>query len=214
MCVSQLGSANAALNIAAAASASASSTLDPSHGAAVAIDGLASAYWVSKMDVAGGVTLECLRAPCMHQTLRAPAAYISMSCAACELVSAPVVLQAALLQQKWARRVRKDPLVCVFFLSCVLPCSGQPDRYVRVLFLLPMQARYPGQRPNFTLLGGRALACRQHVRSHCHCPRAAFVISCLVCHLPLAWLTAGPGTVVRFENFGRQQSGVALRVFG
>ena len=57
MCVSQLGSANAALNIAAAASASASSTLDPSHGAALAIDGLASTYWVSKMDVAGGVTL-------------------------------------------------------------------------------------------------------------------------------------------------------------
>ena len=57
MCVSQLGSAHAALNIAAAASASASSTLDPSHGAAVAIDGLASTYWVSKMDVAGGVTL-------------------------------------------------------------------------------------------------------------------------------------------------------------
>ena len=57
MSVIQLGSANAALNIAAAASASASSTLDPSHGAALAIDGLASTYWVSKMDVVGDVTL-------------------------------------------------------------------------------------------------------------------------------------------------------------
>ena len=43
--------------LAAAASASASSTLDPGHGAALAIDGLASTYWVSKMDVVGDVTL-------------------------------------------------------------------------------------------------------------------------------------------------------------
>ena len=57
LCVSELGSASAALNVAAAASASASSTLDPGHGAALAIDGLASTYWVSKMDVAGDVTL-------------------------------------------------------------------------------------------------------------------------------------------------------------
>ena len=57
LCVSQLGSASPALNVAAAASASASSTLDPGHGAALAIDGLASTYWVSKMDVAGDVTL-------------------------------------------------------------------------------------------------------------------------------------------------------------
>ena len=57
LCVSQLGSASAVLNIAAAASASASSTLDPGHGASLTIDGLASTYWVSKMDVAGDVTL-------------------------------------------------------------------------------------------------------------------------------------------------------------
>ena len=57
LCVSQLGSASAVLNVAAAASASASSTLDPGHGAALAIDGLASTYWVSKMDVVGDVTL-------------------------------------------------------------------------------------------------------------------------------------------------------------
>ena len=52
-----LGSASAVLNIAAAASASASSTLDPGHGASLTIDGLASTYWVSKMDVAEDVTL-------------------------------------------------------------------------------------------------------------------------------------------------------------
>ena len=57
LCVSQLGSASAVLNIAAAASASASSTLDPGHGASLTVDGLASTYWVSKMDVAGDVTL-------------------------------------------------------------------------------------------------------------------------------------------------------------
>ena len=58
MCVSHLGGSNSVVNAAAAAaSASASSTLDPRHGAALAIDGVASTYWVSKMGEAGDVTL-------------------------------------------------------------------------------------------------------------------------------------------------------------
>ena len=57
MCVSHLGGSNSVVNAAAAASASASSTLDPHHGAALAIDGVASTYWVSKMGEAGDVAL-------------------------------------------------------------------------------------------------------------------------------------------------------------
>ena len=57
------------------------------------------------------LSMECLRAPCMR-TLRTPTACVSVRCAACELVSAPVVLRAALLQQNWADRVRKGCRVC------------------------------------------------------------------------------------------------------
>lgn len=56
MCVSQLGPSAAMVNAAAAASVSASSTLDPSHGAALAIDGVASTYWVSKLGEADTVS--------------------------------------------------------------------------------------------------------------------------------------------------------------
>ena len=57
MCISQVGPSGAAVNVAASASVSASSTLDPSHGAALAVDGVASTYWVSKMDEADAVSL-------------------------------------------------------------------------------------------------------------------------------------------------------------
>ena len=56
MCVSQLGPSAAVVNAASAASVSASSTLDPSHGAALAIDGVATTYWVSKLDDADSVS--------------------------------------------------------------------------------------------------------------------------------------------------------------
>ena len=49
LCISQAGASSAVVNMAASASALASSTLDPSHGAALAVDGLASSYWVSKL---------------------------------------------------------------------------------------------------------------------------------------------------------------------
>ena len=49
LCISQAGASSAVVNVAATASALASSTLDPSHGAAHAVDGVASSYWVSKM---------------------------------------------------------------------------------------------------------------------------------------------------------------------
>ena len=51
------GPSGAVVNAAASASVSASSTLDPSHGAALAVDGVASTYWVSKMDEADAVSL-------------------------------------------------------------------------------------------------------------------------------------------------------------
>ena len=57
MCISQVGPSGAVVNAAASASVSASSTLDPSHGAALAVDGVASTYWVSKMDEADAVSL-------------------------------------------------------------------------------------------------------------------------------------------------------------
>ena len=57
MCMSQLGVAPGLTNAAAGASASASSTLDASHGAAMAVDGVASTYWVSKLDEEQAVTL-------------------------------------------------------------------------------------------------------------------------------------------------------------
>ncbi|CAE7744981.1 PRSS12 [Symbiodinium sp. CCMP2592] len=57
MCISQVGPSGAAVNAAASASVSASSTLDPSHGAALAVDGVASTYWVSKLDEADAVSL-------------------------------------------------------------------------------------------------------------------------------------------------------------
>ena len=50
MCVSSVGPSGAAVNAATSASVSSSSTLDPSHGAALSVDGVASTYWVSKMD--------------------------------------------------------------------------------------------------------------------------------------------------------------------
>ena len=49
LCISQAGASSAVVNMATSASALASSTLDPSHGAALAVDGLASSYWVSKL---------------------------------------------------------------------------------------------------------------------------------------------------------------------
>ena len=58
MCLSQSGAApgNADL-VAASSSVIASSTLDFAHGAALAVDGLDSSYWVSKLDEASPVTL-------------------------------------------------------------------------------------------------------------------------------------------------------------
>ena len=56
MCVSQLGPSAAVVNAASAASVSASSMLDPSHGAALAIDGVATTYWVSKLDEADSIS--------------------------------------------------------------------------------------------------------------------------------------------------------------
>ena len=44
-------------DLAASSSVIASSTLDPAHGAALAVDGLDASYWVSKLDEASPVTL-------------------------------------------------------------------------------------------------------------------------------------------------------------
>ena len=57
MCLSQAGPAAGRADLARSSSIAASSTLDPAHGAALAVDGLASSYWVSKMDETGPVSL-------------------------------------------------------------------------------------------------------------------------------------------------------------
>ena len=57
MCLSQSGSAPGNADLAASSSVIASSTLDPAHGAALAVDGLGSSFWVSKLDEASPVTL-------------------------------------------------------------------------------------------------------------------------------------------------------------
>ena len=57
MCLSQAGPAAGHADLARSSSIVASSTLDPAHGAALAVDGLASSYWVSKMDETGPVSL-------------------------------------------------------------------------------------------------------------------------------------------------------------
>ena len=57
MCLSQSGAAPGNADLAASSSVIASSTLDPAHGAALAVDGLDASYWVSKLDEASSVTL-------------------------------------------------------------------------------------------------------------------------------------------------------------
>ena len=57
MCLSQSGSAPGNADLAASSSVTASSTLDPAHGAALAEDGLGSSFWVSKLDEVSPVTL-------------------------------------------------------------------------------------------------------------------------------------------------------------
>ena len=57
MCLSQSGAAPGNADLAASSSVIASSTLDFAHGAALAVDGLDSSYWVSKLDEASPVTL-------------------------------------------------------------------------------------------------------------------------------------------------------------
>ena len=57
MCLSQSGAAPGNEDLAASSSVIASSTLDFAHGAALAVDGLDSSYWVSKLDEASPVTL-------------------------------------------------------------------------------------------------------------------------------------------------------------
>ena len=57
MCLSQSGSAPGNADLAASSSVAASSTLDPAHGAALAVDGLGSSFWVSKLDEVSPVTL-------------------------------------------------------------------------------------------------------------------------------------------------------------
>ena len=57
MCLSQSGSAPGNADLAASSSVTASSTLDPAHGAALAVDGLGSSFWVSKLDEVSPVTL-------------------------------------------------------------------------------------------------------------------------------------------------------------
>ena len=57
MCLSQSGPAPGNADLAASSSVIASSTLDPAHGAALAVDGLDSSFWVSKLDEVSPVTL-------------------------------------------------------------------------------------------------------------------------------------------------------------
>ena len=57
MCLSQSGAAPGNADLAASSSVIASSTLDFAHGAALAVDGLDSSYWVSKLGEASPVTL-------------------------------------------------------------------------------------------------------------------------------------------------------------
>ena len=57
MCLNQSGAAAGNADLAASSSLIASSTLDPAHGAALAVDGLDASYWVSKLDEASPVTL-------------------------------------------------------------------------------------------------------------------------------------------------------------
>ena len=57
MCLSQSGATPGNADLAASSSVIASSTLDPAHGAALAVDGLDASYWVSKLDEASPVTL-------------------------------------------------------------------------------------------------------------------------------------------------------------
>ena len=57
MCLSQSGPAPGNADLAASSNVIASSTLDPAHGAALAVDGLDSSFWVSKLDEISPVTL-------------------------------------------------------------------------------------------------------------------------------------------------------------
>ena len=57
MCLSQSGPAPGNADLAASSSVIASSTLDPAHGAALAVDGLDSSFWASKLDAVSPVTL-------------------------------------------------------------------------------------------------------------------------------------------------------------
>ena len=57
MCLSQSGPAPGNADLAASSSVISSSTLDPAHGAALAVDGLDSSFWVSKLDEVSAVTL-------------------------------------------------------------------------------------------------------------------------------------------------------------
>ena len=57
VCLSQTGLAPHVADAAAGASVVASSTLDPGHGAVLAVDGVASSFWASKLDEQGPVTL-------------------------------------------------------------------------------------------------------------------------------------------------------------
>ena len=57
MCLSQSRPAPGNADLAASSSVIASSTLDPAHGAALAVDGLDSSFWVSKLDELSPVTL-------------------------------------------------------------------------------------------------------------------------------------------------------------
>ena len=57
MCLSQSGPAPGNADLAASSNVIASSTLDPAHGAALAVDGLDSSFWVSKLDELSPVTL-------------------------------------------------------------------------------------------------------------------------------------------------------------
>ena len=57
MCLTQTGLAPSLVDVASAASIIASSTLNTAHGAALAVDGLAATFWVSKLDEPEPVSL-------------------------------------------------------------------------------------------------------------------------------------------------------------
>ena len=121
MCLSQAGPSPGRADLASSSAVVASSTLDPAHGAALVVDGLASSYWVSKLDEAGPVSLT------LEFDKAAPVLEVELDF---EFAPSSFVLQSLGASGKWIDEFATDTNI---LRTAKLPLAGGPAYGVRLV---------------------------------------------------------------------------------